>query len=397
MAELNSRAHEEGKKYTKKRLLYPKALQFLKDRIFLGLVGPRGVGKTVILKQLLVELGSAFYISLEDKPLTSTLYDIAKELDEKKIKYLIIDEIQFYPNFDAELKKIFDVLAINVIFSGSVAISILQTPADLSRRMRLMQVPPFSFREFILFEKEESLEPFKFSDLEVAEKTKEIYHKIFRFEHLFDKYLQGRNYPFTLSLETYFDIFTNTLEKVVSNDFIKTGSISPDEIRDVRNMLKFIGKSFAEGINYSSIAKNCGITKHKAEKYVSLLEKSFVLNQVFPTGTNVLKEPKILFSLPYRLLYKNFEDCTGPLREDFFVETMRFSQKEIFYLKSTRGEKTPDYLIDDTVIEIGGKSKGRQQFKGYSANKKIILTHPGIIDEIRRPLFLLGMVEFYDS
>ena len=173
LAELNSRAHEEGKKYTKKRLLYPKALQFLKDRIFLGLVGPRGVGKTVILKQLLVELGSAFYISLEDKPLTSTLYDIAKELDEKKIKYLIIDEIQFYPNFDAELKKIFDVLAINVIFSGSVAISILQTPADLSRRMRLMQVPPFSFREFLFFEKGDVLPELSFEEL-MDEKREEL-------------------------------------------------------------------------------------------------------------------------------------------------------------------------------------------------------------------------------
>ena len=55
-------------------------------------------------------------------------------------------------------------------------------------------------------------------------------------------------------------------------------------------------------------------------------------------------------------------------------ETFKALGKEVFYLKSTLGKKTPDFLIrdsEDIVFEIGGKGKGRSQFKGVSVKKKI--------------------------
>jgi len=45
------------------------------------------------------------------------------------------------------------------------------------------------------------------------------------------------------------------------------------------------------------------------------------------------------------------------------------------------------------VIEIGGKGKGISQFKGLEKKKTSILTYPGQLDNLRRPLFMLGMVE----
>ena len=52
------------------------------------------------------------------------------------------------------------------------------------------------------------------------------------------------------------------------------------------------------------------------------------------------------------------------------------------YLKSKRGAKTPDFLVEQEneslVIEIGGKGKGREQFKGIKGEKK--------------PLSLLGFI-----
>ena len=67
---------------------------------------------------------------------------------------------------------------------------------------------------------------------------------------------------------------------------------------------------------------------------------------------------------------------------------------EFHYLKSTRGSKTPDFLVRDKqgniVLEVGGKGKGRSQFKGINVKRKIILSHGTEIGDIRRPLFLLG-------
>ena len=159
-------------------------------------------------------------------------------------------------------------------------------------------------------------------------------------------------------------------------------------------MLKFIGKSGVDGINYSSISRNVGITKYKAESYLNLLSQALVLHIVFPRGANVMREPKVLFSPPYRLLYNDYEYIIGGLREDFCVEMLSNAKIEFHYLKSTRGSKTPDFLVrdkqGDIVLEVGGKGKGRSQFKGIKVDRKIILAHDERIDDLYRPLHLLG-------
>ena len=65
-------------------------------------------------------------------------------------------------------------------------------------------------------------------------------------------------------------------------------------------------------------------------------------------------------------------------------------------MKSKRGVKTPDFLVEHEnerfVIEIGGKGKGRAQFKGIKAEKKLILAHsPGGKGDMK-PLSLLGFI-----
>ncbi|MEK6557182.1 MAG: hypothetical protein AABZ14_02660 [Candidatus Margulisiibacteriota bacterium] len=44
----------------------------------------------------------------------------------------------------------------------------------------------------------------------------------------------------------------------------------------------------------------------------------------------------------------------------------------------------------DYVIEIGGKGKGREQFKGIALSKSIILSHSDDTQGIKRPLVLAG-------
>jgi predicted AAA+ superfamily ATPase len=188
----------------------------------------------------------------------------------------------------------------------------------------------------------------------------------------------------------------NIIKKILFKDIPQVARLKSDEIASMEKMLKFIGKSEVDGINYSSISQNVGITKYKAEFYIELLRKAFILHSVFPSGTNVLKEPKVLMQLPYRLVYRGYEDALGGLREDFAVGVLEMRKMEFYYLKSIRGAKTPDYLITqesgDLVMEIGGKGKGREQFKGIEVEKKIIFSHPGRTEGIKRPLFLLGLI-----
>ena len=107
LLELDQLARREGKRYARKRLLY-NDLNKTAGRHFVGIVGPRGAGKTVLLKQLLLEWDNSFYISL-DTTISENIFDIAKYLQKSlKIEILLLDEIHFQKNYDGELKKIFD-------------------------------------------------------------------------------------------------------------------------------------------------------------------------------------------------------------------------------------------------------------------------------------------------
>src|SRR5208283_1689754 len=99
IARLSEIAREDGKKFTKKRFPYATIERFIKDRVFLGLIGPRGVGKTVLLKQLLVSSKTSFYISLDNSRLQDGLFNLASELSKSGIKRLLIDEIHMLPGF----------------------------------------------------------------------------------------------------------------------------------------------------------------------------------------------------------------------------------------------------------------------------------------------------------
>jgi predicted AAA+ superfamily ATPase len=89
---------------------------------------------------------------------------------------------------------------------------------------------------------------------------------------------------------------------VIRKDIPIVSNLRFDDIERIDKTLEFIGKSEVDGINFSSISKNLGITKYKAELFVTLLAQAFILNPVYPLGTNVLKEPKVLMFLPFRLL-----------------------------------------------------------------------------------------------
>lgn len=217
-----------------------------------------------------------------------------------------------------------------------------------------------------------------------------------RFGYLFDDYLKGGLFPFSLEEPNPLPILKNICQKVIRKDIPLVSNLRYEDVEMIEKTLSFIGKSEVDGINFSSISRNLGITKYKAELFVKLLSQAFILNPIYPKGTNVLKQPKVLMSLPFRLLYREWDRCVGAIREDFFAEMLVMNGYRFHYLKTKRGAKTPDFLVeyedDRIVVEIGGKGKGRQQFKGIKVEKKLILSHDSKTGGDRKPLSLLGFL-----
>lgn len=391
LIELHELAKSETSRYTHKRSIYGR-LSPDTGRHHLGIIGPRGVGKTILLRQYALDHAEAFYLSADVLDSGDDLWILVKTLREHfGYTTFLIDEIHFLSDAAGLLKRLYDFLDVRVFFTSSMALAMHASQQDLSRRVQLMTLYPFSFREYLAFVQQIELPSLTLSSLVTRNWTPDH----LRVGHHFDRYLKGGLLPFSMEEPEPLPLLANVVEKIITRDIPTVIRLALDELPILQRLLQFIGRSPVDGINYSTLARNLSITKYKAEQYVSCLEKAFVLHAVFPTGTNVLREPKILMAPPYRLLYSDYQDAIGGLREDFFAESMKQAGIPFHYLKSTRGTKTPDFLIDGPeklVIEVGGKGKGREQFKGITIDRKVIVAHVAVPNEKQIPLHLLGFL-----
>ena len=361
-------------RYPRTRLLFQE-LQRTPGRPFVALIGPRGTGKTVMLRQLRARTKDALYVSADTLDRGDRLVDLVRLfLDRYRVQAFFVDEISYLRDCAAELKEIYDFLPVRIWFTSSVAVSLYGSAADLSRRVRIMELLPFAFREFLEFASGETLPPLPL----VAAFGDEIPAAYLRTSFRFSEYLTGGLYPFMLQAGSALDLFGNIAEKVIHSDLpAHDPNLTGADLANIEQLLKFVGRSPIDGINYTSLARNLAITKYKAAQYVGALERASLLRQAFPAGANVLREPKVFMEPPYRLLYRAYDDCIGALREDFFALAMAQHAMPFRYAKSTRGAKTSDFVVAlegrDHVIEVGGRGKGRSQFKGLTYDRKVVL------------------------
>jgi predicted AAA+ superfamily ATPase len=283
---------------------------------------------------------------------------------------------------------------VKIAFTSSSSIDVVGSRSDLSRRLSVLTLPPFSFREYLLFKNGTEL-PILSLD-EILSNHAQIYRKLYGFESEFREFCTQGALPACLESPLP-SVVRGLVEKAVQRDMLSSGKLSQEDLVHIRQALLFIARAGADGCSYSSISKNTGITKYKAQQYASLLSSASLAKVILPYGANVMPEPKILLTLTIRANLAEGVDedrLKGTLREEFFVHHVAGAGLELNYLKGARGQKLADYVVfykaRKLIFEIGGAGKGASQFKGISAKEKFILSQPGSARGI--PLILLGFL-----
>lgn len=390
--DLDRLAKDAGRRMAGRRSLYETVAKD-SGRHFIGISGPRGAGKTIVLQQLASGCEDGCYLSLDTIPSETDLFALLKELKERfGFRHFFLDEVHFLKGGLEMLKKIYDFLEVRVIFTSSVALGMKESAHDLSRRVRLYPLDYFSFREYLDFSHGIRLPRLALEDF-LGGRIDPAYLRV---SDAWEGYLAGGLMPFSLQEPDPLPLLQSTVETIITRDVPATLRLHVDELDTLRRLMVFVGRSGVDGINYSSLSKNLGITKYKAEQYVRAFEDAFLLIPLFPHGSNLLREPKVLLMPPLRLLYRTMEEARGGLREDFVALAMRQAGIPLHYLKGTRGQKTPDFHFRHAgasiVLEVGGKGKGRTQFKGTRADRKIVLAEAIAPGTDRLPLHLLGFL-----
>ncbi len=365
------------------------------DKKLVGIVGARGVGKTTYLIQYLKALDIPFskklYISADTITIPS-LFEVANAFYKEEGEVLIIDEIHKYKNFEIELKKIYDILDLKVIFSGSSALKLDNAKADLSRRAIVYQVDGLSFREFIELSKEITLPSFTLE--EILKNHVDIAYELlekFNLTLLFREYLKTGYYPFYFEdKEDYLIKLNQTINTVIEVDI---PSIFPIEYDSVQNLKKLV-RLLCESHPYTPNIKELLVKMDMKDNYKGLYRFLEYLNRakIFNTiksktkGDNIFVKPDKIYLNNTNLHHAYCSQSNiGTLRE-VFVTSMLQSRHQLEVAKKG------DFLVDEKyLLEVGGKKKSFKQIKNIQ-NSFVVSDDVEIGSGNKIPLWLFGFM-----
>nr|MBI1231249.1 AAA family ATPase [Cytophagales bacterium] len=233
-----------------------------------GIVGPRQVGKTTLVKNLSWE-NNKIYLDLEKASDRAKLSDVELFLTNHQDSTVILDEIQLMPELFAELRSSIDEdrRPGRFILLGSASPDLIRSSADsLAGRIGYIELTPFTLEE-VLAEEMERL------------------------------WMRG-GYPlsFLASTERISNLWReNFIKTYIERDLGLLGlNTDPKLVERFWIMLAHVQGSLWNG---DSFARALGITRPTVTRYLEFLEGSFMVRILQPYHRNVkkrlVKSPKV--------------------------------------------------------------------------------------------------------
>ncbi len=235
------------------------------------IIGSRRVGKTTVLKQLIRgELEQRrpanliLYLALDHPQLSAIslsehLRNFRKMFNHGRNERLLLffDEVQESPNWDNELKAIYDLENVKIVCTGSTS-SLLKTQGGkLTGRQIVTTIYPLSFREFLSFKKLE---------LSLAEE--------YRYESLAEEYLQTGGYPENVLMPSP-EYLTNLLEDIIARDMLRLFQIRRADV--LRDLFRLLVASVGSRTSFSKLARALGISVDTVREYIGYFESAFLV------------------------------------------------------------------------------------------------------------------------
>ena len=327
-----------------------------------GLVGPRGVGKTTLMLQYAKEKlnrSTTLFVNADDLYFSSHyLVDLADEFVKRGGSHLIIDEIHKYKDWARELKLIYDYQAeLKVYFTGSSILDINKGSADLSRRAIVYSMQGLSFREYLGLFHQIEIPVYSLTDI--------IQHQLelperFRPYAYFKSYLEKGYYPFSNEDQFYIRL-QQVINKTLEVDIPQFSEMSVSTGRKLKQLLTIIARSVPFKPNMSSIATMLGVSRNNLSDYFLYLEEAGLIAQLRDATGGIRglgKVDKVYLDNP-TLMYCLGEEMSeiGNVRETFFLNQMRVEHDVVTSAVS-------DFQIADYTFEVGGKNKKQKQLQG---------------------------------
>ncbi len=264
------------------------------------LMGPRRVGKTVMLTQAvqkLIDDGIAprriCYVSVDTPtytgiPLERLLAWFMEIHGHRRGDplYMIYDEIQYHPDWERHLKSLVDSYpAVRFVASGSAAAA-LKMKSDESGAGRFTDflLPPLNFAEFLTFK---GITKTKDSVEDALSELSSLGSK--RLNDAFVDYVNYGGFPETaLKAEAReaMDRFVaqDIVDKVLLRDLPSLYGIQ--DTQELKRFFTVLAYNTGMEVSFEGLAKASGVAKNTLRKYLDYLEAAFLISRLYRVDLN---------------------------------------------------------------------------------------------------------------
>lgn len=328
------------------RILHTTLSSLLEGNKAIVLMGARQVGKSTLLQMLLAEHGDVMWLNGDDQDVR----ELFAQMTSTRLKallghtrILVVDEAQRIPEIGLRLKLITDqVKDVQVIATGSSSFDLAnKVNESLTGRKREFQLYPISFAEMV-------------SNTNLLEETRMIPHRmVFGY------------YP---------EVVTNAgkeqlVLKELANSYLYRDLLSIDKINKSDKLvalLKALALQIGSQVSYNELSNLVGIDSKTVEKYIEVLEKSYIIFRLGSFSRNLRNELKFSRKIYFwdlgirNAVIGNFAQVenrqdAGALWENFAIaERLKKNAYEDSFAQSyfwrTKQQKEIDYIEEENGV-----------------------------------------------
>jgi predicted AAA+ superfamily ATPase len=346
-----------------KRYLYE---QINWDARIISIKGARGVGKTTMLLQHILEnyedIDKTLYASLDDLWFsTHSLIDLVDWADQHGLRRLYLDEVHKYAGWSETLKNIYDSYPdMSIVYTSSSLLIMDNAKVDLSRRQTTYTLFGLSFREFLAFEDVAHIPVIPFEDLlrDHVRHAMQIVREV-RVASYFETYSEHGYYPFYREVgDDFASRLRETVSVVIDSDLPAVENMTFETIQKVKKLLMIISERVPFEPKMSDLWKQLATNNELGLRMLYTLDKAQILALLTSKAKSykfLYKPDKIFLGNPNLMHVLCPMVNKGNERETFFNCMLQVNNDVKHPLKG-------DFLVNDKYLfEVGGRKKSFEQ------------------------------------
>ena len=366
---------EKGGDFTERSIL-PAVLDAFSDNRVLILTGIRRCGKSTLLRQIMQTKTRYCYVNFEDERLLNFRAEDFEALNEVLFEIYgvpdiyFFDEIQNIDRFETFVRRLQDQDKKVVITGSNAALLSTEFGTRLTGRYKRFEVYPFSFLEFLRFEKIY----FTRDSLYLPEEKVKLITA-------FEEYMKSGGMPEYLKNNDT-DYIKTLYDNIIYRDIIARYSIRKQRV--IRELVGILASTVSLPFTYNSLKKSLGLKNAiTVKEYITYLSGAYLFFELPRFDYSVKKQlssPRKIYIIDTAFGILNGFSCspnTGRLLENIVCIELLRSEHEIFYYS---GDRECDFIIkhgqkitralqvcqeinnDNEEREIGGLLEAMKEF-----------------------------------